>query len=249
MYNCLTLTGEAVFEDFENHQQMRADRLKVWLEPGEAGKLTSGEAPKLGASTTGNAADDKQRSLRPHQVEAKGHVSADSPDMHVKPPTESLVIYFKDGIIKKEPGTGDSGFLSTRSRTPAASPAKTGPGTTARPESLPPVLPTPANAQPPQALAQVPTPATGTNSSGQPGTAVVPDKTKPAEKPKKPIDLNAHSVTVKVIRDGTKSELDQLNCDGNVHVHQDPATAEEKGMDITGDALQLDAGPKAASSS
>jgi hypothetical protein len=60
-----------------------------------------------------------------------------------------------------------------------------------------------------------------------------------AKPPANPIDLSAKSVEVSVLRDGQKSELDELRCAKSVHVVQRPATPEEKGVDITGDKLHL----------
>jgi lipopolysaccharide export system protein LptA len=59
------------------------------------------------------------------------------------------------------------------------------------------------------------------------------------DRSQKPIDLSARSVEAFVLRAGTKNELEQLWTEGEVHVHQEPATPEEKGVDITGDTLKL----------
>jgi lipopolysaccharide export system protein LptA len=59
------------------------------------------------------------------------------------------------------------------------------------------------------------------------------------EKPKRPIDLNARSVEVYVIQTGNHNELDKLWCEGNVHVHQAGESKDDKGVDITGQTLQL----------
>src|SRR5262249_30706439 len=65
------------------------------------------------------------------------------------------------------------------------------------------------------------------------------DANNPAAKPKPPMELSAHVVTAYVLRDGHKSDLDQLACEGSVHVHQDPTGPDDRGTDIKGDTLQL----------
>jgi hypothetical protein len=81
--DCLTLTGDAAFEDKEQDWQLRADRLKVWLKPADA--AAAGAPP--------------QRN-KPDHLEATGHVRTDSPDLHIKEPTEHLMIWFKDAPPK-----------------------------------------------------------------------------------------------------------------------------------------------------
>src|SRR5262249_8216868 len=60
-----------------------------------------------------------------------------------------------------------------------------------------------------------------------------------ARMPKKPIDLSARAIEAHVLRCGNKNDLDRLWCEGNVRVLQDPATPEEKGVDIRGETLNL----------
>src|SRR5262249_54576259 len=64
------------------------------------------------------------------------------------------------------------------------------------------------------------------------------------EKPKKPIDLSARSVEAFVLRFGSRNEMDRLRCEGTVRVLQEPATPDEKGVDIRGQTLQLNRFPK-----
>lgn len=56
---------------------------------------------------------------------------------------------------------------------------------------------------------------------------------------RKPLDLRARSVEAHVVRSGSKNDLEKLWCEGDVRVHQDPATPEEKGVNIHGEALKL----------
>jgi lipopolysaccharide export system protein LptA len=197
LFDALTLTGDAVFEDKEHEQRMSADRLKVLLEPAEPGTNTDKK---------------QQQRVRPHHLEAKGRVTADSPELRIKGPTDNLVIWFKDAPVTSElPTLADgsapkpptvAGGLFNFTNNPSDAPA---------PASNPPV-----------------------------GTPPAPI----GEKPKKPIELNARSVVVHVSRSETKSELDQLNCEGAVHVHQEPTSPEDKGIDIRGEALQVNHYPE-----
>jgi lipopolysaccharide export system protein LptA len=77
----LTLSGKASFEDDEHGQVLRGDRLKVWFKSADHKPVPDGGGPEH---------------LQPHHVEATGHVSADSPQMRIKPPTEQLMIWFVD---------------------------------------------------------------------------------------------------------------------------------------------------------
>ncbi|GIW78579.1 MAG: hypothetical protein KatS3mg105_0386 [Gemmatales bacterium] len=88
-YDCLILTGNAVFEDKSAKaasdgagQELRADRLKVWLEQ------TKGKADDDSQSTSGR--------LRPYHLEADGNVTARSPELLVQAPTDHLDIWFRD---------------------------------------------------------------------------------------------------------------------------------------------------------
>jgi hypothetical protein len=66
----------------------------------------------------------------------------------------------------------------------------------------------------------------------------------PADQPKKPLELSANSVEVHVLRSGVKNDLDRLWCEGAVHVHQEPESAEQQGTDIQGDTMQLNNAPE-----
>jgi lipopolysaccharide export system protein LptA len=81
----LTLTGDAVFEDRESGQLLRADLLKLLLAPD----------PKPPTSEAKPTADAGAPKLRPQRLEATGHVRAKSPDLTV-PYAEELVLLFKD---------------------------------------------------------------------------------------------------------------------------------------------------------
>jgi lipopolysaccharide export system protein LptA len=195
-YDCLTLTGAATFEDKEHAQRMQADRLRVWLEQGKAG--------------------DSASRARPHHLDAKGHVTADSPDLVIKGPTDNLTVWFKDV---------PHGTL------PVAD----------KPPSTPATAPIAVPSNPAKTVAFEKSAKTGSAGGTLGGLPLParPDPNNPAAKPKPPMELSARGVTAYVIRDGTKSDLDQLACEGSVHVHQDPTGPDDRGTDIKGDILQL----------
>jgi hypothetical protein len=78
-----------------------------------------------------------------------------------------------------------------------------------------------------------------TSGAATPSTAAATGKQEPA-KPARPIDLSAHRVEARVLRqEGGKNELDHLWTEGQVLVQQAPEKPEEKGLDIKGDTLEL----------
>lgn len=62
--------------------------------------------------------------------------------------------------------------------------------------------------------------------------------------PPRPIDLQARLVTARIARSGTKNELAKLWTEGDVHVRQQGATPQERGVDITGETLELTRKPE-----
>jgi hypothetical protein len=192
-YDCLTLTGDATFEDKEHAQHMQADRLRVWLEQSKGGDA-SGHA-------------------RPHHLDAKGHVTADSPDLVIKGPTDNLTVWFKDVPHGTLPVADKPAAPATAPIAVPSNPAKTvALDKSAKPSSQGGVL------------------------MGLPRSA---DQSNATAKTKPPMELSARGVTAYVLRDGNKSDLDQLACEGSVHVHQDPTGPDDRGTDIKGDILQL----------
>ncbi|MCI0460264.1 MAG: LptA/OstA family protein [Gemmataceae bacterium] len=189
VYDVLTLTGDAAFEDKEHGQRIQANRLQVWLEPAERIRTPSKEAPRP----------------LPHRLEAFERVTATSPEMHIHD-TERLVVWFRD----------------------VAPP----------PSHLPEALPGPATLEQREATSGAPQPVLALPLSTGPGGEM---SVGPAEaaRPKQPIDLSARAVEAHVLRSGAKSDLEKLWCEGVVRVHQEPATPEERGVDIRGDTLRL----------
>src|SRR5262249_1570772 len=59
-------------------------------------------------------------------------------------------------------------------------------------------------------------------------------------KPKNPIDLRARRVQAFLLTGpGDQTELDRVDCEGDVHVHQPPAPPQTKPIDMTGTGLVL----------
>lgn len=200
-YDCLTLSGGASFEDREHHQNLRAERMRVWLEPAR-------DDPAAPPTSPASAAEAPQR-LRPHRLEASGRVSAESTEMRIKEPTESLAVWFRDEAPAPASPAGASplsnGAATAPVTGPASAPAPAGDAPASKP--IVPGLPAPGSASP--------------------------------DKPKPPIELCARSVVVHVVRQGAHNDVEQLACDGGVHVHQDPASPDDRGVDIQGETLQL----------
>jgi lipopolysaccharide export system protein LptA len=213
-HDLLVLTGDAAFLDDEHAQQLKADTLKVWLEPAEKEAKADGKspdpAPQPAAENAGTA-----HGRKPHHVEAISHVEAHSPDMNVHD-SERLVIWFKDAAV----GTEDLPALQPGARTEASPPAAA---------AAPTPVPTPA-----EAPAVTPAPAAAAASAGAPT-----DKEPPLAKESRPLDLSARMVEAHVLRIGPRNELERLWTEGNVHVHQDPEKPDDKGVDISGETLQL----------
>ena len=76
-----------------------------------------------------------------------------------------------------------------------------------------------------------------------PATLVPVAKPTPA-KPRSPLDVTAETMEAVVLRTDARNELDRLICRGNVHVQQEPATADDKEVDIRGETLELTRHPE-----
>jgi hypothetical protein len=72
-----------------------------------------------------------------------------------------------------------------------------------------------------------------------PAPAAPPAKPAKADKPKKPINLWGRDIVAYATRVGPKNELREMAAEGAVHVHQDGAEPQDKGVDIKGDRLHL----------
>ncbi|HYT93362.1 MAG TPA: hypothetical protein VEL76_31890 [Gemmataceae bacterium] len=230
LLDLLIFTGEARFLDEDHEQELNGEKLMVWLEPNEQHVAPP---PPSGKQDTPSAPRQ-----RPAKVEAFEHVTARSPEMIIHR-ADHLVIRFEDGVYKLPEQVTTAPPVVARSPDRATLPTaglpeprgdlRSGPvarsgdrATTAASKADPP----PAT-MPPPSTSTNPKPATAT-------PAPADDKTN-----KKPIQLWARDVSAYVTRIGEKNELRELITEGNVHVVQDPAKKEDKGVDITGETLEL----------
>jgi hypothetical protein len=150
---------------------------------------------------------------RLQKVEAFERVRARAPEMNILD-CEHLLIYFRNAVATLPDNVAAAG-------TPTHTAEKPAPTTTAA------------------------TPPTGPTANGlfHPAPPAPPaPAAKPAEpekKPKKPINLWGRDIVAYVTRVGPKNELREMAAEGTVHVHQDGAEPQDKGVDIKGDRLRL----------
>jgi lipopolysaccharide export system protein LptA len=104
------------------------------------------------------------------------------------------------------------------------------------PQAVPGTTP-PNGAQPPTGAPQTsPSGAAPATPNSQPGSLKPSDPTKP----KNPIDLRARRVQAFLLTGpGDQTELDHVDCEGDVHVHQAPAPPQTKPIDMAGTGLVL----------
>jgi hypothetical protein len=226
-YDLLVLTGKARFVDDEHNQDLQAETLKVWLEekPAPAAKPRASGGPEAtgpvasverSETSNGPQAQQPQSNRRPHHLEGLRDVSANSPEMILRDASQ-LTVWFKD--------VPEEALLVAPPRSSAAPGADRGPalgpdketGKQGDKETRP-----------------------STSSPGRPATPAAEKSDNPDKKdPQPPIHLSARTVQAWVLRSEVKSVLDKLWTEGSVHVQQDPAKPEEKGVDIRGETLQL----------
>jgi hypothetical protein len=208
-YDLYTLTGGASFIDDDHKQQLHGKKLQVWLVPADASHPAESAKTVAGTPKQATSAGPDPARQRPRRLEAFEHVRCYSPEMNVQE-AEHLVVKFKDAPPAK-------GVL------PTALPAS------------------PAAAADKKAPAGAEKKARGTAAAGKltaDGKTPAPGK-EPAKPAKKPMDLWARSVIADVIRTGEKHQLDKMLSEGTVHVHQEGSTPQDKGVDITGEVLEL----------
>lgn len=237
----LIFTGDATFFDYEHGQTLRADTLKVWLKPGGGVALASASPAPAGsaaraaaptpAGTSQPAAQQKENSPKPDHLEGIGNVVARSTELDIDRAAR-LVVWFKD--------------IPLDGKLPAVALAAAVPGKQAGPTvGMTVGLPRPLPSGPAPAKEAAPAVATPAPKPGEPAkadpSAVGPPK--PAEPPR-PLHLSARSIEAWVLRAGDRNTLDKLWTQGDVHVTQAPATPDEKGVDIAGETLQMNAHPE-----
>jgi hypothetical protein len=152
---------------------------------------------------------------RPHKVEAFDHVRVASPELNVQQ-CEHLIVRFKDGPAGQLPAALPASPKAAAAKAPA-----------------------------PSGTASAAAPKTATAASANaPGSPPAAAPTKKTDSDRKPINLWARRVTAYVLRFGSKHELHEVATEGNVHVHQDGAKPEDKGVDIRGEVLNLTCEPQ-----
>jgi lipopolysaccharide export system protein LptA len=87
VYDQLTLLGDAAFVDDEHDQEMRAQRLQLWLEPADRAAADREGAPKEQPTAASGQ--------RPHKLEAFDHVQTRSPDLMIHG-CDHLMVRWKD---------------------------------------------------------------------------------------------------------------------------------------------------------
>jgi lipopolysaccharide export system protein LptA len=194
-HNLLTLTGDARFDDRDNHQTLQADLLKLWLTP-DSKPATSPPPPPQG-NPGGEAPPPK---IHPQRVEATGRVALQTPDM-IGRDIEQLVLLFREAPPLPPPAAG-------------------------APQPAAPVNPLAA----PTAAAPI-GPVTAVPPPGPAAT--------PAPPPKKPIEVRARALQAFIVRRGETNEVETVDCEDDVHVHQDPVPPQERPTDMRGRALNL----------
>jgi hypothetical protein len=166
-------------------------------------------------STAEKASAEHQNRL--HRVEGVGHVACRSPDL-TSHDMERLIILFEDA--------------------PPGAVAPMGQGVGLRDSQSPAVDATPPGLPETKLGGPVPAdPAARGPGSGDPRVV------QPQEPRQKPMELQARVVEAIIVRYGSKSDLAKLFAEGSVHVSQEPSGPEDKGVDITGDRLQLNREP------
>lgn len=204
------LNGNASFEDPQTDPPRLLHGDIIQVWVDQAQPRAKGDKP----SGSDGTASPEEHARRLSQVEVTHNVVCIAPEIKIDN-TDHLLVKFKD----PPPGTIDKSANGSGS---------------GRSIPLFPTGPAPAgSANDPQGG---PLPSLGLPPSHGSGSA---PPAQPAKPPQKPIELSAHDVTATFLRFETRNELLTLVTQGNVHVHQDPAVKEDKGIDITGDFLTL----------
>ena len=215
-FDVLHLTQDAAFVDEENGQELRADEIYVWLESKDDknGKDGKGAAKSAAQARSASKSADANQG---EQARRPHHVLALG---HVIAVSREFNVRnatrFEVWFKDAPPGS----LPPAKASGPATTVAATTPPTAGGPKPIP-------------ARTAPNTPAAVTTAPGQ----------KPAEEPRKPINLSASTVEARVLRYGERSQLEDLKAGGAVDVTQAPSKPGEKGTHITGEKLHLIAQP------
>lgn len=220
LQDVLTLTGSAKFIDEQARQSLQAESLKVWLDPPEEVKsqLVAGSGSGAPPSLTG--------SRKAREVLAIGNVMGRSKELNIHD-TGKLLVKFTDvpsakhlppgGVLPPEKKVDKRPTATVPSKEVAPREPKAMPE---GPEKGPVVTATPASRQ------------------GDAGPVLAAPEEPP---PQRPFDLSARYVEAKVERSPIKNVVDELWCQGQVKVKQEPAKGEEKPTKIDGEKLEMTA--------
>jgi lipopolysaccharide export system protein LptA len=198
----VTLIGDARFLDESGGgQELKADELRVWLDPEQPAEIKTPGAPAAASET-------KTSGRKPRHLEARRNVRAKSREMNIIE-NNHLVVWFKDE--EPPPPLADA----------------------MQPAEVPMLRPAPS------APAPAPAPALGMPVVGgaTPGTPKVPAA------PPRPFDIKSRTIQARIIRGATKNSVDELFCEGAVHVVQAPAKPEDKLTEVKGHTLKMSAAP------
>jgi lipopolysaccharide export system protein LptA len=213
----LTLTGNARFEDQAADQNLRADTLKVWLESGVKNATPRGE---------------KGEAKRPKHLEATGNVVGRSKEMLIHE-TGRFVVWFEEAprtdalpppMLPQDPREDrrPAGLVPSKPTTP--------------PSNLLPGGVVPNERRLPKGPLEV-TPSSRTPSAAN----TAPNAGAPNPSNQKPFTLSARSVEAWLIRGEEKTTVSRMRCDGSVHLTQEPAKPDEKGVEVRGETLLMTA--------
>jgi hypothetical protein len=224
----ISLTGDAQFEDRDNHQWLSGDEIKIWMAPQNpagpapgAKTITGNRQARLSESqplrtsnsisaSTGKSTSPDQRG-RPEKMQVAGNVKARTPDLKIDN-TPMLVIWFQD--VDKIPAAIVHSSLASDS--PNSSPLN-------------------SSIQPATAIAPMNSgPAIGPAAPNAPNGAGPPNEPR-----KNPVEVSADYVEATIVRDSERSEMSRVNCRSRVHVHQLADDPKDRPTDLTAQLLEL----------
>jgi len=210
----ITLLGDARFLDESGGgQELKADELRVWLDPEPANASQEKTPPPSSPLLQPRSTPGHATSRRPRHLEARRNVQAKSREMNILE-NNHLVVWFRD-----EP------------------PAAAAVTTPVPPDQVPMLRPTPGGDAPlpaPQAGRDVPLPADGRPLIGEPKVPAAPPR---------PFDIKSRTIQARILRGATKNTIDELFCEGAVHIVQAPAKPGERPTEVKGHTLKMSAAP------
>ncbi|VTS01383.1 hypothetical protein [Tuwongella immobilis] len=226
----LALSGGAKFTDKTEQRTLEGRTLTLWLLPQQS---AVGSAAMAAPAGTGND------SRKPHRLEAVQQVVLHSPELEITK-SDYLNVWFQERPVPKsaiQPIPANAGV----------NPPQTG--------NIPNLLP--ANGLPTGATPLATAQSGGTSVVAQPvGRDATPVREKNRDpigemfgsrsndsgsqrEKNPPIRLQSQRIIAWVDRTEKRNDLNRLQCDGDVVVHQDPAKPNARPVDITGKSMTL----------